>query len=93
MSLLNTAGDEGLKKTFNLYSGLEMKLDLSCTLLSSFVKEGLAVFTSLTVGVTQNNWLMIITCCENSKSFLCRFLTNTALEPEQSQSILKTLQD
>lgn len=93
MSLLNTAGDEGLKKTFNLYSGLEMKLDLSCALLSSFVKEGLAVFTSLTVGVTQNNWLMIITCCENSESFLCRFLTNTALEPEQSQSILKTLQD
>lgn len=70
-----------------------MKLDLSYALLSSFVKEELAVFTFLTVGVTQNNLLMIITCCENSKSFLCRFLTKTALEPEQSQSILKTLQD
>lgn len=61
-----------------------MKLDLSYALLSSFVKEGLAVFTSLTVGVTQNNLIMIITCCENSKRFLCRLLMNTALEPEQS---------
>lgn len=62
-----------------------MKLDLSYALLSSFVQEGLAVFTSLTVGVTQNNLIMIIiTCCVKSKRFLCRFLTNTALEPEQS---------
>lgn len=40
MSTLKMAGDEGSKKKFNLYSGLEMKLDLHYVLLSSFVQEG-----------------------------------------------------